>query len=499
MARAPMPAPQMIETPAMRRSAALAQALQQMQQQPERISSYGQLGAELLAQGITQFSANRAERAVRDERARRTTGEADALGLTLASVLRDSGGAPPATDMPPAAAPPMVPPVSNTQQPVEAMTAPVAAVAGSPMPPAAPAGMPAEMPPVADVPPMPQPAASPVNAPQMAPQAAPQIAPQSAANPLGITPGEMARIQEGVDAFRRTGDPAIGAWVRGEIDLVRQRMSAPAAERREVTDQNGVKYLVDPTGATPPVRLFGEQGVPQEAQNETFLAGPRNNFGVPAGTLMTRSPEGVVSVVSRQESGYELGPDGRLQPIRGGPQDPAAGGNRIQNERELRREFGTLTQEYRTVRQAFQKVEASLGQGTGIGDVGGIFGVMKIFDPGSTVREGEAATVENSGGVPERFRGLYNRVLSGERLTPQQRAEIVAVGRAQYGTYEQGYQSRVADFTRMAEDYGIDPRNVVGGDEAPAPEGERLTPEQAAALAPGTKFLDMNGVERTRR
>ncbi len=63
--------------------------------------------------------------------------------------------------------------------------------------------------------------------------------------------GEMARIQEGVDAFRRTGDPAIGAWVRGEIDLVRQRMSAPAAERREVTDQNGVKYLVDPTGATP--------------------------------------------------------------------------------------------------------------------------------------------------------------------------------------------------------------------------------------------------------
>lgn len=505
MARAPMPAPQMIETPAMRRSAMLAKLLEEQRQPVEIKGGYGELAARLLGQGITQFSANRAERAVRDERARRTTGEADALGLTLASVLRDSGGAPPAADMPPAAPPPMVPPVSNTQQPVEAMTAPVAAVAGSPMPPAAPAGMPAAMPPVADVPPMPQPSAPPVNAPQMAPQAAPQaapqIAPQSAANPLGITPGEMARIQEGVDAFRRTGDPAIGAWVRGEIDLVRQRMSAPAAERREVTDQNGVKYLVDPTGATPPVRLFGEQGVPQEAQNETFLAGPRNNFGVPAGTLMTRSPEGVVSVVSRQESGYELGPDGRLQPIRGGPQDPAAGGNRIQNERELRREFGTLTQEYRTVRQAFQKVEASLGQGTGIGDVGGIFGVMKIFDPGSTVREGEAATVQNSGGVPETIRGLYNRVVTGERLTLAQRAEIVAVGRAQFGTYEQGYQGRVADFTRMANDYGIDPRNIVGGDEAPdrAPERRRLTPAQAAELAPGKTFLDMNGVERTRR
>jgi len=126
---------------------------------------------------------------------------------------------------------------------------------------------------------------------------------------------------------------------------------------------------------------------------------------------------------------------------------------------------------------------------------------MKIFDPGSTVREGEAATVQNSGGVPETIRGLYNRVVTGERLTPAQRAEIVAVGRAQFGTYEQGYQSRVTDFTRMANDYGIDPRNIVGADEsdAPAPSRPRLTPAQAAELAPGEKFLDMNGVERTRR
>ena len=494
MARAPMPAPQMIETPAMRRSAMLAKLLEEQRQPVEIKGGYGELAARLLGQGITQFSANRAERAVRDERARRTTGEADAFSLTLANVLRDSGGAPPATDMPPAAPPPMVPPVSNTQQPVEAMTAPVAAVAGSPMPPAAPAGMPAEMPPVADVPPMPQPSAPPVNAPQMAPQAAPQaapqIAPQSAANPLGITPGEMARIQEGVDAFRRTGDPAIGAWVRGEIDLVRQRMSAPAAERREVADQNGVKYLVDPTGATPPVPLFGEQGVPDLARTRNVVAGPDDPFGMVEGTTYSINPSGVASVVRAPSPGYR-GAGGREAPISGGPQDPAAGENRIRNERELRREYQGATQEYRTVRQAFQKVEASLAQGTGIGDVGGIFGVMKIFDPGSTVREGEAATVQNSGGVPETIRGLYNRVVTGERLTPEQRAEIVAVGRAQFGTYEQGYQGRVADFTRMAESYGIDPRNVVGGDEAPAPRPRPSAPNRSRQPAPNNDPLGL--------
>jgi hypothetical protein len=142
-----------------------------------------------------------------------------------------------------------------------------------------------------------------------------------------------------------------------------------------------------------------------------------------------------------------------------------------------------------------------LAQGTGIGDVGGIFGIMKVFDPTSTVREGEQASVQNSGGVPDRIRAAYNQALNGQVLTPQQRADILAVGRAQFGTYEQGYQSRVADFTRMANDYGIDPRNIVGGDEAPdrAPERRRLTPAQAAELAPGETFLDMNGVERTRR
>jgi hypothetical protein len=265
-----------------------------------------------------------------------------------------------------------------------------------------------------------------------------------------------------------SGDPGQIAWAQGVLGEVEMRMSAPAAERREVTDQNGVKYLVDPTGATPPVPLFGEQGVPDLARTRNVVAGPDDPFGMVEGTTYSINPSGVASVVRAPSPGYR-GSGGRETPIAGGPQDPAAGANRIQNERELRREYQGATQEYRTVRQAFQKVEASLAQGTGIGDVGGIFGVMKIFDPGSTVREGEAATVENSGGVPERFRGLYNRVLNGERLTPQQRAEIVAVGRAQFGTYEQGYQGRVADFTRMAEDYGIDPRNVVGSEESPAP------------------------------
>ena len=495
MARAPMPAPQMIETPAMRRSALLAKMLEQQRQPTEIKGGYGELGARLLAQGITKWSGDRAAKAAQEEGAARVRGQADTLQLQLAAML--GGNEPQPEAMGAAPPPPMVAPVQNTQQPVEAMSAPVAPVEGAPMPPAAPAGAPVAPPvpmPMADAPAMPQ-APAPARVAPQAPPAAP------ARNPLGITPGEETLIRRALSS----GDPGQIAWAQGVLGEIEMRMASPSAERQEVVDQNGVKYLVDPTGANPPTPLFGEQGVPDLARTRNVVAGPNDPFGMVEGTTYSINPSGVASVVRAPSAGYR-GANGREAPISGGPQDPAAGGNRIQNERELRREFGTLTQEYRTVRQAFQKVEASLGQGTGIGDVGGIFGVMKIFDPGSTVREGEAATVQNSGGVPETIRGLYNRVVTGERLTPAQRAEIVAVGRAQFGTYEQGYQSRVTDFTRMANDYGIDPRNIVGSSESdgPAPSGggspPRITTQaQYDELASGAPYIDPNGVRRTKQ
>lgn len=168
MARAPMPAPQMIETPAMRRSAMLAKLLEEQRQPVEIKGGYGELAARLLGQGITQFSANRAERAVRDER--EATREAFLAGLPVAPEAAPSG--------PALAAALVAPQVTNTQEPQQANMAPVAPIMGSALPDAAPAGMPAAPMPMADVPPMPQM----VPAPTMAP-APPPIAPQAPAQP----------------------------------------------------------------------------------------------------------------------------------------------------------------------------------------------------------------------------------------------------------------------------------------------------------------------------
>jgi len=163
MARAPMPAPQLLESPAVRRSAMLAKLLEEQRRPVDIRGGYGELGARLLAQGITQWGANKAEKAVEAER----TAADDAIRARISSILEPAAPVPQGVDLANAISPP---PVTNTQIPQQAPIAPAASVAGSPMPSAAPAGMPSAPMPMADVPPM-QP-------PQPMPQAAPQAAPQ---------------------------------------------------------------------------------------------------------------------------------------------------------------------------------------------------------------------------------------------------------------------------------------------------------------------------------
>ena len=45
--------------------------------------------------------------------------------------------------------------------------------------------------------------------------------------------------------------------------------------------------------------------------------------------------------------------------------------------------------------------------------------------PNSVVRESEYATAENTGSVPQKVWARYNKMLEGERLAPEQRANFL--------------------------------------------------------------------------
>lgn len=155
---------------------------------------------------------------------------------------------------------------------------------------------------------------------------------------------------------------------------------------------------------------------------------------------------------------------------------PADGKEAFNREKDLSAQYlGTdPLKTYQVVRNGYEKVRSSSTLDTGAGDISMIFAYMKMLDPTSVVREGEFATAENAGGVGATVSNLYNRLVSGERLTPELRKEFLASadeiynGAAsnlsdindQYSRRAQGWDVNPDSFLIAPEKYGNDPLGI---------------------------------------
>lgn len=110
---------------------------------------------------------------------------------------------------------------------------------------------------------------------------------------------------------------------------------------------------------------------------------------------------------------------------------------------------------------AFDRVQAASGSPSPAGDLALIFNFMKLLDPGSTVREGEFANAQNTAGIPERIRGLYNRLVSGERLTEDQRRDFFSQARAQFDQARNRQQRLIDDARGFANRMGFAVENII--------------------------------------
>ncbi len=186
------------------------------------------------------------------------------------------------------------------------------------------------------------------------------------------------------------------------------------------------------------------------------LSGGQTRFG-PNGEVLASLPVGA------EEGGFTLTP-GQTRFNQLGEEiaslAPEAGDDpKVANQ--LRDEFVAQTNEFVDVQNAFRKVQAAAVSDSGPGDIALLVGYMKIIDPGSVVREGEFATAETAGGVAENIRNIYNRLLEGERLTPELRQRFVQAANDQFQTYTSGYNQTAQTYTGLAQRFGLDPASVV--------------------------------------
>lgn len=360
--------------------------------------------------------------------------------------------------------PPMPPnPAGPTVQPA-AQPYEVAAIGPTPPPPSAPGSSPSAAGAPAAAPP-PQAGAAAGNAPQW-----PTYQP---------TADEVGYIEK-LLRDPRTHDVGVQ-----EARTLQKKMTQPAEASIEMI--NGLPFYVSKTPGQggQPVMI----PVPKEALTQIMSAQQAGLASAPQGLNVQRDPLGnVKEAPGAPPAGYNATPQGYApiqggpadpyraqpapqgyqyqgggqQPIQGGPADPTSPQNLIAGEGKLRDDYEKQIKDYSLAREGYQKVIAAAKGNTPADSIAMIFGVMKTLDPTSTVREGEYATVQNSGTVDQTVTNLYNKLLAGGApLTPEQRAQFSDMARRQFEVYQKSADALSERYGGLATSYGFDPSRVV--------------------------------------
>jgi len=123
-----------------------------------------------------------------------------------------------------------------------------------------------------------------------------------------------------------------------------------------------------------------------------------------------------------------------------------------------------------------------------------IFNFMKMLDPGSVVRESEFATAQNAGGVDDRVRASYNKVLRGERLSKRQRGDFMKRSSSLMDAALIGYDRSVVSYRKLAKTAGLDPSRVVIDLKRNKPETQKY---RVGEIVDGYEFIGGNWREQS--
>lgn len=142
------------------------------------------------------------------------------------------------------------------------------------------------------------------------------------------------------------------------------------------------------------------------------------------------------------------------------------------SETELRKEFADLPEvkNFKTAAPAYKAVVEAAKGNNPQADINLIYGLAKLYDPNSVVREGEYATIANSQSIPEWLKGHAQRLTGGGRLTEATKKQILEQAKIRYDTMDGDMRGAQQSYSEIARRRGLSPDNVfpkVGGGSRP--------------------------------
>jgi hypothetical protein len=130
-----------------------------------------------------------------------------------------------------------------------------------------------------------------------------------------------------------------------------------------------------------------------------------------------------------------------------------------ENSTALRKEFDDLPEvkNYKQALPAYKGIEDAVKRNTTASDINIVYGIAKLYDPTSVVREGEYATVANSPNIPEKIKGYAQYLNNGGRLTEATKKQILTEAQSRMTGFEGEYKSARDNYTSIAKRSNADP------------------------------------------
>lgn len=143
-------------------------------------------------------------------------------------------------------------------------------------------------------------------------------------------------------------------------------------------------------------------------------------------------------------------------------------GDQVGGETALRNEFGKNNANFTKVANFYQQTMQSIkdskdpmtGKVQGPNDIGLIYNVAHMLNPQSMLKPGAIATLENTGGWSDEARQQYNKVLNGQKLTPEERDAYAHTATGIYEANKRSYDTMKAGYQDIVTQNGYRPQQV---------------------------------------
>lgn len=183
------------------------------------------------------------------------------------------------------------------------------------------------------------------------------------------------------------------------------------------------------------------------------------------------------------------------------PPNPGSVPPKFDDVSSLRKEIQGLPS-YKNLSQAlpiYRSMAETAGRNSKASDLNLVYGLGKIMDPNSVVREGEMVMVKNTASLPDWLQGAIASLNGGAALTPETRQAIMTEAYGRVQGYDQAFKQDAEQYRGIVDRNKFNPADVIPdfgayepwkstavpeGDVPPAPEGvdaedwKYLTPEQ---------------------